>query len=323
MNLYSIARRPALALIGWSLALGASAADNQPLRVIVPAPAGGTVDAVARILGNQITQDTGRPVVVENRAGATGSIGLAAMLRADPDGNTVALGPTNMLVEAPHVIKVPFDPLKDIVSVARVAYTSYVLVTASSSPAKDFQGLVAHLKAHKGKTSFASYGTGTVSQYSGLIFSERENLGMQHVAYPGSPPALVDVVAGRVDLMFDGIVTSLPLIRSGMLRPYAVVGRKRSTHLPDVPTMSELGYPELQFQGQVNVFGSSRLPSAVLAQLQAMVRKAASAPAVEQKIAQLGLEPDVNTDTPALLAENKALSQRNAGIVRKFNIQAN
>jgi len=305
------------------LTLSVWAFGDKPLRVIVPAPAGGTVDIAARVIGQQMSVDIGRPVIVENRAGATGSIGLSAMLKADPDGNTIALGPNNMLVEAPQVMKVPYDPLNDITTIARVALTSYVLVTAENYPAKDFQGLVSHLKTRKGKSSFASYGTGTVSQYSGLIFSNQADLGIQHVGYLGSPPALQDAIGGQVDIMFDGMVTSLPLIKGGMLRPYAVAGKARSRYLPDVPTMTELGYPEIQFQGQVCFYGSSKLPADVLAKLQEIVKKAATAPTVQQKLIEVGLEPDVSVDTAALLAENKLLSQRNAAIVKKFNIQPN
>jgi len=314
---------PALLSIGCSLSLSVWAFGDKPLKIIVPAPAGGTVDIAARVIGQQMSEDIGRPVVIENRAGGTGSIGLGAMLKADPDGNTIALGPNNMLVEAPQVMKVPYDPLKDIVSIGRVAFTSYVLVTAANYPAKDFQGLVEQLKTRKGKSSFASYGTGTVSQYSGLIFSSRADLGMQHVGYLGSPPALQNVIGGQVDIMFDGMVTSLPLIKSGMLRAYAVAGKSRSRYLPDVPTMTELGYSEINFQGQVCFYGSSKLPADVLAQLQAAIKKAASTPAVQQKLVDVGLEPDVNVDSSALLAENKLLSQRNAAIVKKFDIQPN
>jgi len=315
--------RAATAVLGCSLALAAAAASDKPLKVIVPAPAGGTVDLVARVIGQQITEDTGRPVIVENRPGATGAIGLSAMLKADPDGNTIALGPNNMLVEAPLMVKVPFDPLKDITSIARVALTGYVLVSAATSPAKDFPSLVAHLKTRKDKSSFASYGTGTVSQYSGLIFSSQAGLGMQHVGYAGSPPALQDVIGGRVDIMFDGLVTSLPLVRSGMLRAYAVAGKNRYKQLPEVPTMTELGYPDIQFQGQVCFFGSSKLPADVMAQLQATIKKAASVPAVQQKLVDAGLEPDVSVDSAAMLAENRQLTRRNATIVKKFDIQAN
>ena len=315
--------RAAMVMTGWSLALGAWALGDKPLKVIVPAPAGGTTDIAARVVGQQMSLDTGRPVIVVNRPGASGSIGLQAMLQAAPDGDTIVVGPNNLLVESPQVMKVPYDPLKDIVSIARVAKTSYVLVTGASYPAKDFQGLLAHLKSRKGKSSFANYGNGTTSHYSGLIFSDRADLGMQNVGYPGSPPALQDVIGGQVDLMFDGMATSLPLIKGGKLRLYAVSGKTRSGYFPDVPTMTELGYPEIQFQGQIRFYGSSKLPADVLAKLQEIVKKAADAPAVQKKLFEVGLEPDVNVDTPAMLAEDKALYQRNAAIVKKFNIQLN
>lgn len=322
MTLRQLAR-VALLLATCSLSLGAWAFGEKPLKLIVPAPAGGTMDIAARVVGQQMSLDMGRPVVVENRAGASGSIGLATMLKAEADGNTIAVGASNLLVESPQIMKVPYDPLKDITTVARVAYSSYVLVTGANYPAKDFQSLVAELKTRKGKSSFASYGTGTVSQYSGLILSNQADLGMQHVGYAGSPPALQDVIGGQVDIMFDGMVTSLPLIKSGMLRAYAVSSTKRSRYLPDVPTMPELGYPELQFQGQICFYGSSKLPADVLAKLQASIKKAAQTPSVQQKLIDIGLEPDVSVDTPALLAENKALSKRYAAIVKKFDIQAN
>lgn len=320
MNLQQLVR-PALALIGWSLALGALA--DTPMKVIVPAPAGGTMDVVARVVAQQMASDMGRPVIVENRAGATGSIGLQAMLQAAPDGNTIALGADNLLVEAPLVAKVPYDPLKDIVSIARVARTNRVLVTAATHPARDFQALITNLRKRKGETSFASFGTGTASHYAGLILSSQAELGAQHVGYNGAPPALQDLLGGQVDYMFDSLLTSLPLIKGGKLRPHAIAGKSRSRYLPDVPTMAELGYPDIQFQAQVGFYGSSKLPAAVLARLQAAIRKAASAPAVQQKLTDVGLEIDLSVDSAAMLAENRSLYQRNAAIVRKFNIQAN
>ena len=124
-----------MVVIGWSLAFSAWALGDKPLKIIVPAPPGGTTDIAARVVGQQISVDIGRPVIVENRPGASGSIGLNAMLQAAPDGDTIVVGPNNMLVESPHVLKVPYEPLKDIVSIARVAKTSYVLVTAATYPA--------------------------------------------------------------------------------------------------------------------------------------------------------------------------------------------
>ena len=310
-------------LIGWSLALGVGAFSATPMKIIVPAPAGGTMDAVARVVGQQMSTEMGRPVVVENRVGATGAIGLQAMLQAVPDGNTIVVAADNLLVESPLVSKVPYDPLKDIVSIARVARTNRVLVTATTQPAKDFKALIADLKKRKGQTSFASFGTGTASHYAGLILSDEADLGAQHVGFNGAPPAVMAVLGGQVDYMFDSLLTSLPMIKGGKLRALAIAGKNRSRLLPDVPTMPELGYPDIQFQAQVGFYGSSKLPAEVVEKLQAAIKQAVSAPAVQQKLTDLGLEMDVSVDSAAMLAENKSLYQRNAAIVRKFNIQAN
>ena len=315
--------RASTALTACSLAFSVWAFGERPVKLIVPAPPGGTMDIVARVLGQQMSVDIGRPVIVENRPGAGGSIGLQVMLQAAPDGDTIALAASNVMAETPQVMKMPFDPLKDLVPIASVARSGAVLVTSASYPAKDFQSLIAQLKTRKGKSSFASYSPGTVSQYAGLILGDRAGLDMQHVGYPGSPPALQDVLGGQVDIMFDGMVTSMPLIKGGKLRPYAFTGTSRSRYLPDVPTTTELGYPELQFLGWVGFIGSSKLPADTLAKLHMIIKKAAQAPAVQQKLIDVGLEPELSVDTPALQSETRAVSERNAAIVKKFNIQAN
>ncbi len=322
MKLLSLARA-SMALMGWSLALSAWAAADRPLKIIVPAPPGGTMDIVARVVGQQMAVDMGRPVVVENRPGAGGAIGIQAMLQAPPDENTIVLAASNVLAETPHVVKMPFDPLKDVIPVAAVARSGVVLVSAASYPAKDFQGLVAQLKTRKGAASFASYSPGTVSHYAGLILSDQAQLDLQHIGYPGSPPALQALLGGQVDIMFDGMLTAVPLIKSGKLHAYAFSGKSRSRHLPDVPTTAELGYPELQFMGWVGFIGSSKLPADVLAKFHASIEKAGQAPAVRQKLSDVGLEPELSIDTAALIRETRAMSERNAAIVKKFNVQAN
>jgi tripartite-type tricarboxylate transporter receptor subunit TctC len=315
--------RACAALAGSALACSAWAWGDQPLKLIVPAPPGGTADIAARVLGQQLSVDTGQPVVVDNRPGAGGGIGMQAMLQAPADGNTLMLAASNVLAEVPHVIKTKFDPFKDVIPVAAIARSNLVLVSSASYPARDFRGLVEHLKTRKGASSFASYSPGTASHYAGLILNERAQLDMQHVAYPGSPQALQQLLGGQTDIMFDGMLTSLPLIKSGKLRAHAFLGPKRSKYLPDVPTAAELGYPELQFGSWVGLIGSSKLPADVLAKIHAAVAKAARAPAVQQKLADVGLEPDVNVDTPALIRETRETSERNAAIVRKFGIQLN
>ena len=312
--------RACTALLGCALAFSAWA--DKPLKLIVPAPPGGTMDLVARVVGQQLQVDLGQPVIVENRPGAGGAIGIQAMLQAPPDGNTLMMGASNLLAEIPHVMKMPFDPFKDVIPVGSMARSGVVLVTAATYPAKDFRGLVDHLKTRKGSASFASYSAGTVSHYAGLILSEQAELDLQHVSYPGSAPALHQLLGGQTDIMFDGMLTSVPLIKAGKLRAYAFSGKTRSRHLPDVPTTTELGYPQLQFMGWVGVIGPSKLPAPVLAKIQAALEKAAAAPAVRQKLSDMGLEPEVNVDTPALIRETKEMSDRNAAIVKKFDIKA-
>jgi tripartite-type tricarboxylate transporter receptor subunit TctC len=260
-------------------------------------------------------------VIVENRPGAGGGIGIQALLQSAADGNTLLVGASNLLAEIPHVIKQPFDPLKDLIPVATVAKSGIVLVTNASSPTRDFKALVAHLEKNKGKTSYATYSPGTVSHYAGAIMSDQLGLDMQHVPFAGSPPALQNLLGGQVDIMFDGMLTSVPMIKAGKLRPYAFTGSVRSRHLPDVPTMTELGFPQLQFVGWVGVIGSAKLPPAVLAKAQDALKKAASAPAVQQRLFDAGLEPEVVVDTPALVNETREISERNAAIVRKFGIK--
>ena len=315
--------RAATAVMGWALACSAWAWGERPVKLIVPAPAGGTMDIVGRILGQQLSADIGQPVVVENKPGAGGSIGIQAMLQAPPNGDTLVMAASNVLAEIPHVIKVPFDPLKDVIPVASLARSGVVLVAPTSNPARDFQGLVAHLKTRKGKGNFASYSPGTVSHYAGLILSDKAGLDMQHVGFAGSPPALQALLGGQVDIMFDGMLTSVPLIKSGKLRAYAFSGRQRSQHLPDVPTTTEVGYPELNFLGWVGLIGPAKLPAPVLARIQAAVAKAAQAPAVRQKLSDVGLEPEIIVDTSVLSRETRQMSERSAAIVERYGIRLN
>lgn len=309
-------------LAGCALACGTAWAwPDRPIKLIVPAPAGGTMDIVARVVGQQLSADVGQPVVVENKPGAGAAIGIQALLQAPPDGYTLAMTASNALAEIAHVMKTPYDPLRDVLPIAALARSGVVLVTSAKVPAADFKGLLAYLQTRKGAGTYASYSPGTVSHYAGLILSDKAALDFQHVGYAGSPPALQHVLGGQVDMMFDGMLTSVPLIKAGKLRAYGFSGARRSQHLPDVPTMAELGYPEIQFVGWVGMIGSPRLRPELLAQIQQAVARAAGAPGVHQKLLDVGLEPEINTDTPALQRETREMSERNAAIVRKYQIK--
>ncbi len=308
-------------VLGVSAPFATFAQIDKPMKLIVPAPPGGTMDIVARLLSQQLAADSGQTVIVENKPGAGGGIGMQAMLQAPADGSTILVGASNLLAEIPHVMKSSFDPLKDVVPLATVARSGIVLVANASSPARDFRGLVNELEKNRGKTSYATYSAGTVSHYAGAIMDEQLKLGMQHVPFAGSPPALQSLLGGQVDIMFDGMLTSVPMIKAGRLRPFAYTGSTRSRHLPDVPTMTELGFPQLQFLGWIGVIGSAKLPPAELAKIQSALKKAAGAPALQQKLFDNGLEPEANVDTTALIRETREMFDRNAAIVKKFAIK--
>ena len=294
---------------------------DKPVKMVVPAPAGGTMDVVARIMAERLSAEIGQPVIVDNKPGAGGAIGVQAMNLAPPDGQTIMVTASNILTEIPHVMKTAFDPLKDVRPVATVARASVVLVGAPSVPAQDLNGLIAWGKSNPGKVSFASYSAGTASHYAGMIFNQKAGLDFQHIPFAGSPPALQQVMGGQIAIMFDGIVTSLPQIKAGKLRAFAVASKTRSAHLPDVPTMTELGYPDLDFSNWLGIVVSSAVPPAVVDKINAAILKAAAAPQVRDRLLAVGFEPNTNLTSAQLAQSVKDEFERNAGIVKQFKIQ--
>ena len=310
----------ALAVITTPLAM---AWTDKPVKMIVPAPAGGTMDVVARILADQMSVDIGQPVIVDNKPGAGGAIAVQAMMAAPADGQTIMVTASNILTEIPHVMKTSFDPLKDVRPVATVARASMVLVVGPSVPAQDLKGLIAYVKANPGKLSFASYSAGTSSQYAGMIFNQKAGLDLQHVPFAGSPPALVQVMGGQIAVMFDGIVTSLPQIKGGKLKALGVASKTRSAQLPDVPTLAEQGFPDIDFSNWVGTAVASGVPSAIVDKINAATLKAAAAPKMHDRLVAAGFEPNTSLTSAQLAQSVKAEFDRNAAIVKTFNIQLN
>ncbi len=300
---------------------GAYAWTDKPVKMLVPAPAGGTMDVVARVIAQQLSADIGQPVVVDNRPGAGGAIAVQALLQAPADGQTIMVTADNILTEIPHVMKMPYDPLRDIKPIATIARAGMVLVGAPNLPADNTKALVAYVKANPGKVSFASYSAGTTSHYAGMILNQKEGLDMQHVPFAGSPPALQQVMGGQIQVMFDGIVTSMPQIKAGKLKAYGVAGKTRSAHLSDVPTLTELGYPELNFGNWVGVIAATALPVDITAKINAAVIKAADAPAIKGRLNAAGFEPNTALTSAELSQGLKADFERNAALVKRFDIK--
>lgn len=302
----------------------AHAWTNKPVRVLVPAPAGGTMDVVARILSEGISAEIGQPVIIENKPGAGGAIGVQALLNAPADGQTIMITASNILTEIPLVMKTSFDPLKDVKPVTMVARSTMVLVSAPALPANDLKGLISYLKSGKGgAASFASYSAGTSSHYAGLIFAKKAGLDLQHIPFAGSPPALQNVMGGQVDIMFDGMVTSLPLIKSGKLKVFGVGYATRLPQLPGVPTMAEQGFPEIDFSNWVGAIVSSKMPDAIMRHINAVITKVAASPKVREKLIAQNFVP-MTSDSPEQLAKiTHDEYERNAQIVKTYNIQLN
>jgi tripartite-type tricarboxylate transporter receptor subunit TctC len=317
-------RRTCIAAITATLCAASSWAwTDKPVKLLVPAPAGGTMDVVARVIAQQLSADIGQPVVVDNRPGAGGAIAIQAMLSAPADGLTLMVTADNILTEIPHVMKMPYDPLKDIKPIATVARAGMVLVGAPNVPAENVKALVAHVKANPGKVSFASYSAGTTSHYAGMILNQKEGLDMQHVPFAGSPPALQQVMGGQIQVMFDGIVTSMPQIKAGKIKAYGVAARTRSAHLPDVPTLTELGYPELVFGNWLGVIGSAALSADLTNKINAAVIKAADAPAIKGRLQAVGFEPNTPATSAELANGLRSDFERNGSIVKRFDIKLN
>ena len=313
-------RRALFAALMYFTSATAFAWIDKPIKIIVPAPAGGTMDVMARVVGEQLSKDLGQPVIVDNKPGAGGGIGVQALLSAPADGQVIMVTASNVLTEIPHVIKTNFDPLKDVRPIFAIARVRNVLVTGSAVPAQDFAGLVAYLKSAPGKYSYGSHSSGTSSHYAGLFLSQDGGLDLVHVPFAGAPPALQQVMSGQVTLLFDSVINSTPFIAAGKLRAYAVGGSRRHPNLPQVPTFVELGRPELGYTNWFGMIASAKLPEALAERINRAVQKAADVGAVREKLVALGFEIEP-PQTPAQLAQSvRAENERNAAIVKKFNI---
>ena len=300
----------------------AGAWTDKPVRFIVPGPPGGTSDLLARMLGDTVSKKLGQPVIVENKPGGGGSLAVAALLAAQPDGNTLLVSPQNVITEVPLVLPVAYDPLHDLTPVAEIGRGGLVLVAGPGAPQGALKEVVEHARANRGKLAYASYSPGTASHFAGLVLNRRANIDLQHVPYKGSPPALNDVMGGQVALMFDGLPTSLALVRAGRLRALAVTSAMRSPLLPQVPTFAELGYPEVAFTNWIGVIASAKVVDGRLARIHAALVDALHDPGLRKRLADAGFEASPPTTVADLRRAVRADHERNARLVRDFAIKA-
>lgn len=279
MNPTSSSRRRALVALGTGLAASggtlfvaatahAQSFPSKPITLIVPGPAGGTPDVMARQLARAMERELGQAIVVDNRSGAAGIIGVQAAAQATPDGHTLLMGfAQTMAINAVTFRKLPYDPVADFVPVARLVEFELALVVPASVPATTVPELAAWLKANADRAAFGSFGPGTPSQFAGAMFCRKIGASVVHVPYKGSAPLTTELIGGQVQFGFVVPQVALPHVRSGKLRMLAVTGERRSPNLPSVPTMKELGFDEIVAGGWYGVFAPKGTPPVVVERL--------------------------------------------------------
>jgi tripartite-type tricarboxylate transporter receptor subunit TctC len=293
----SLARRLSATVVAaslataWPLAAAAQAYPTHAIRMIVPYPAGGSVDVLGRAIADKLAASLGQPVVADNRVGATGAIAHQLVATSPPDGYTIGMSGTSPLVLAPYQIKnLPYDPTKDFAYLACPGTTPFVLDVNPSLPVKNVQELVAYAKANPGKLNFGSAGMGNSAHLSAELFKRATGIDMVHVPYKGNAIAMQDLIAGNIQVLFDPVQTSIPQIRSGKVRALAVTSKTRFADLPDLPTVAESGYPGYEFVVWYALIAPAGTPAPIVGRLNADINKAVSDPEMKRKFAALGAD---------------------------------
>jgi tripartite-type tricarboxylate transporter receptor subunit TctC len=311
-----------ITLMAWTA--GAAAADEpQPMRIVVGFAPGGTTDVIARLVAKDLAARLGRPVIVDNRPGASGNIGAAAVAKAAPDGSTLLFAPSSHATNATlYASKLQFDTQKDFAAVGMVATTPYVLAVHPSTPARTVAELVSYLKASPGKIAYASAGAGTGQHLAGELFKRSSNVDVIHVPYKGSAAAFSDVMSGQTPIVFENITFILPHLKSGSLRPLGVTSPKRSPLLPDVPTIAESGLPGFAVSGWFVLLAPSKTPRPLIAKLNEALNATANDAAFTQKLNDMGAEVWTTTPekTDAFLKDD---IEKWHSVIQKANITVN
>jgi tripartite-type tricarboxylate transporter receptor subunit TctC len=329
-NISAQQRRRLLALsLTAALAFGlaplhaATAADypKKPLKMVIPFPPGGPNDMLGRLLAEEMGKNLGQAVVVENRGGAGGTIGTDVVAKANPDGYTILLSGTASLSIAPSLYKhMNYDPIKDLSPVGLVGTAPSVLLVNPKLPFKNVAELIAYAKANPGKLNFASAGIGTPPHLAGELFKSMAGADMVHVPYKGGGPAMVDLIAGQVQMYFCGISSALPQIKQGTVRPLAVTSEKPTTQMPDMPTIAASGLPGYAVENWYAIVAPAHTPAPIVERLNTALNKILAEPNVKKQMALLGIDPQGST--PAELATyQKNELEKWAKVVKSAGIQ--
>jgi len=317
--------KPLLILFLALVASPAAAQDfpNKPVRVVVPYVAGGNADIWARTLSQKLTEALKQSFVVENKPGANGGIGTDFVAKSAPDGYTLLAVASGPIVVNPVLYpQVPYDPVRDLAPVAQCAVYQYVLVTRADAPYKTIADLVAAARAKPGGLAYGSTGIGGGNHLAAELFGLATGTRFNHIPYKGSAPALADLLGGQLAFMFDTVITSVPHVRAGKLRAFAVSSAKRASSLPEVPTLQEAGFAGFDMSQWQGVLAPAGTPRAVVQRLNAQIVKAMHAPEVHERIAVQGGN-DIVTGTPEEFAALiRADLERYGRLIRDAKISA-
>jgi tripartite-type tricarboxylate transporter receptor subunit TctC len=275
-------------------ALTAFAADgwpDKPIRVIVSVPAGGTPDLTARLVAPALSSQLGQPLVIDNRGGASGSIGAELAANAAPDGYTLLISSPGAIAILPHLRKVPYDTLKDFAPIGLISIGPFLLLTHPSLPVNSVKDLLALAKAQPGKLNYSSAGTGAPNHLAMELFKSMSGVNIVHVPYKGAPQAVADLVAGQVPIGFNSILPMMPHLKASRLRALGVASAKRSSRLPDVPTISEAGVPGFEAANWFGMLAPAKTPRRIVARVSEALVKAVRSPEIQAKFIALGADP--------------------------------
>jgi tripartite-type tricarboxylate transporter receptor subunit TctC len=286
----------ALSVLLWPALAGAQDFPNKPIRLIVPFPAGGPNDIIARVVGQRMSELTKQPVLIDNRGGQAGVLGTDAVAKANPDGYTIGIVSASALVISPTMERVPYNVGRDFAPITLAVTVPEMLVVASNFPANNMAELVALAKAQPGKFNFASAGVGGLPHLAGELLKLTAKIDIVHVPYRGAAPAINDLLGQQVQMAFLDLPVLLPHIKAGTLRPIALGAPQRAPTAPDVPTTAEVGMPDILIENWYGMVAPAKTPNNIIAVLNRIANEAMADPSVKEKLADQGLT--VAGDTP-------------------------
>ena len=308
--------------MGTVLAMPALAQEwpSRPVRVVIPYPPGGPTDLIGRVVAQRAQRELGQPLVIENKPGASGTIGAAEVSRAAPDGQVFLMN-ASIHVIIPHLNRnMPFDALADFTPVTNMAMVPLVALVTPSLPVRSLRELADHAKANPGKLSYGSSGIGAAQHLAGEMFKQIAGVDMTHVPYRGAGPAIQDLIAGNIQVMFDSVPAGAGAVREGLLRPLATTTPQRIAAYPDLPTTAEAGFPDLVISTWYGVWAPPRLPAAMADRMQRAVATAVRDSDVRARLATLGADPVA--DSPVdFAAFCRSEYDKFGAIVRTANIR--